>query len=46
MEFKVVDFITDSIDSEDTFCLVDDNTDFFCDEALKVYTPNLFLLAL
>ena len=46
VEFKVVDFITDSVDSEDTFCLVDDNTDFFCDEALKVCTPNLFLLAL
>ena len=36
VEFKVVDFITDSVDSDDAFCLVDDNTQFFCDEPLKV----------
>uniref|UniRef100_A0A7S2R482 Vesicle-fusing ATPase n=1 Tax=Rhizochromulina marina TaxID=1034831 RepID=A0A7S2R482_9STRA len=31
VEFRVEDLITDSVDSQDDFCLVDDSTEFFCD---------------
>lgn len=37
VDFKVLDIITDSDDSDDDYCLVDDSTAFFCDdEPLKV----------